>query len=212
MSSVWLAWILTVVLIAGSFWLAVSSNILRDTSTARKRPFSFSRVQLLWWVLIIAFCFLKHYGDTFTLPDINLTCLVLMGIGMGTTAVATVLDGRQRRAAEQQGTTVIQDQESQGFFTDILSDDSGLSVHRLQALVFNVIYGVAFYTTFVRTGVFEQYGDLQYAILGISNASYLGLKALENDPNKRAATQSGTKSGDELLDADTAPTGPSAVG
>jgi hypothetical protein len=212
MSSVWLAWILTALLIAGSLWLGVSSNILRDTSTARKRPFSFSRVQLLWWMLIIAFCFLQHYGEKFTLPDINATCLVLMGIGMGTTTIATVLDGRQRRTAEQQGIALIQDQESQGFFTDILSDDSGLSVHRLQALAFNVIYGVAFYTTFVRTGMFEQYGDLQYAILGISNASYLSLKALENDPNKRAANPSGTKGGDELLDADTAPTGPSAEG
>jgi len=212
MSSVWLASILTIALVGGSIWLAVSSNILRDASTARKRPFSFSRVQLLWWMLIIAFCFLQHYGDTFELPDINATCLILMGIGMGTTTIAVVLDGRQRRAAEQQGTSVTQDQESQGFFTDILSDDSGLSVHRLQALAFNVIYGVAFYTTFVRTGVFETYGDLQYAILGISNASYLGLKALENDPNNRGTAKSATTGGDELLDADTAPTGPSAVG
>jgi hypothetical protein len=212
MYEIWLAWILTIALIGGSIWLAVSSNILRDASTARKRPFSFSRVQLLWWMLIIAFCFLQHYGEKFDLPPINMTCLILMGIGMGTTTIATVLDGRQRRAAEQQGTVVTQDQESQGFFTDILSDDSGLSVHRLQALAFNVIYGVAFYTTFVRTGAFETYGDLQYAILGISNASYLGLKALENDPNKPAATKSATTGGDELLDADPAPTGPSAVG
>jgi hypothetical protein len=91
-------------------------------------------VQLLWCVLIIAFCFLHQYGLTFELPVPNETCLVLLGIGVGTTTVAKVLDVRQRQVADRHGIQVTQDMESQGFFTDILSDDNGVSVHRLQAL------------------------------------------------------------------------------
>jgi hypothetical protein len=211
MQADWLAIVLTVVLIGGSIWLAAASNLLRDHSTAMRRPFSYSRVQFLWWMLIIAFCFLRHYGATFELPDINATCLVLMGIGVGTTTVASVIDARQRRVAVSQGLEVAQDRESQGFFEDILSDDNGLSVHRLQAFIFNVIYGVAFYTTFVRTGQFEEYGQLQYAVIGISSVGYLGLKALENNPQNQAPG-AGRAGGDELVDADPAPTGPGAVG
>ena len=207
-----LAWGLALILAIGSLFLGIKSNLLRDASTAVRRPFSFARVQLLWWVLIIAFCFLHQFGLTFELPVPNETCLVLLGIGVGTTTVAHVLDTRQRQSAVQCGIQVTQDMESQGFFTDILSDDNGLSVHRLQALAFNVIYGVAFFTYFVREHQFDTYGTVQYAILGLSSAGYLGLKALENDPQNRTQTQNARAGGDELLDADAAAVGPAAVG
>src|SRR2546429_31588 len=100
--------------------------------------------------------------------------------------------------------------ESQGFFTDILSDDNGLSVHRLQALVFNAIYGVAVFTHFAREHGFDTYGTMQYAVLGLSSAGYLSLKALENDPQNRTHTQNARAGGDELLDADAAAAGPAA--
>jgi hypothetical protein len=212
MSSTVLAWILVLILGGCTFLLATRSNLLRDASTAARRSFSFARVQLLWWVLIIAFCFLHAYGQTFELPAITLTCLSLLGVGIGTTTVAQVIDARQRRMADIHGIARIQDSESQGFFTDILSDENGLSVHRLQALVFNVIYGVAFFTHFVRTDAFEEYGLFQYAVLGMSNVAYLGLKALENDPNSRSATAPRGVGGDELLDADPIESNPAAVG
>lgn len=207
-----LAATLSSILALGSLWLAIGSNILRDPSSATVRPFSFARVQLLWWVLIIAFCFLYRYGLTFALPGITDTCLALLGIGVGTTGAAQILDTRQRRIAEAHGVRVMQDEKSQGFFTDILSDDNGLSVHRLQALIFNVIYGVAFFTYFVTNDVFDVYGPMQYAVLGMSNAGYLGLKALENNPQNRVNMRAGSPGSDELLDADPAAPAPFAVG
>jgi hypothetical protein len=211
MYSNWLAFILTAIIVAGSIWLCVRSNILRDPGTAARPPFSFSRVQLLWWVLIIAFCFLQEYGSEFTLPQLNPTCLVLMGIGVGTKALASVIDSRQKNAAERQGNYVLRDAKSAGFFTDILSDEEGLSVHRLQALIFNVIYGVAFYTSFLPNGEFADYTAIEYGVLGISNVAYLGLKALENNPQALADKVVST-GGDELLDVDDGQDGPSAAG
>ena len=110
------------------------------------------------------------------------------------------------------GTEVIQDRECAGFFTDVLSDENGVSVHRLQAFVFNVIYGVAFFTHFVATEMFQTYGAVQYAVLGMSSARYLGLKALENNPRNQVGAQSRGTAGDELIDADLAATTPAAVG
>jgi hypothetical protein len=210
--SAFLAAILTAILLSGSLWLGLRSNLLRDTSTAHRRPFSFSRVQLLWWLLIISFCLLHRYGLTYELADLNETCLVLLGIGAGTTAIAKVIDTRQRQTADISGTEVIQDRESAGFFTDVLSDENGVSVHRLQAFVFNVIYGVAFFTHFVATEMFQTYGAVQYAVLGMSSAGYLGLKALENNPRNQVGAQSRGTAGDELIDADPAATTPAAVG
>jgi hypothetical protein len=199
--------------------LAIRSNVLRDPSTARRPPFSFSRVQLLWWVLVIAFCFLKHFAQAIIaghwvklLPDLNSTCLILLGIGVGTTTLAQVMDGRQRQAADQHGTSMSQDAESQGFLTDILSDDNGVSVHRLQALVFNLIYGVAFVASFLSTAVFQEYGKFEFGVLGLSNAGYLGLKALENNPQTRTAMGTGSAGGDFLTDADATTIGSTAVG
>jgi hypothetical protein len=122
-----------------------------------------------------------------------------------------VIDRRQRAGADALGQELSQDSECQGFVVDILSDESGLSVHRLQALIFNVIYGVAFITTFLNTKVFPEYKEMQFAVLGLSTVGYLGLKALENNP---AAPGTATPpGGDELPDVDpTAPAKPLASG
>jgi hypothetical protein len=169
-------------------WVGARSNLLRDTSRARNPPFSFSRVQLIWWSVIIGLACLMYYGASGDLPDMtrNWTCLILLGLGVGTTATASIIDDRQRTVAvdrdDAAGVPLVhQDSESAGFFVDILSDEKGLSVHRFQALLFNFIYGTAFLTAFIRAGgVFPNYGVEQFALLGISSAGYLGMKAMEN--------------------------------
>ncbi len=34
-------------------WLNVKYSLLKDTSTATKKPYSYARVQLAWWTVII---------------------------------------------------------------------------------------------------------------------------------------------------------------
>ncbi len=194
-------WVLGVVLIGGSIVLAAFSNLLRDASTAAKRPFSFARSQLLWWVLVVTFCVLRYFGDKSELPALNQTCLILLGIGVGTAGLANVIDRRQRAGADAVGTQVLQDNESQNFLIDILSDENGLSVHRLQALIFNIVYGVAFVTAFLDKAAFPVYDSVTLATLGLSTAGYLGLKSLENNPASPGAATAG---GDELPDVNPA--------
>jgi hypothetical protein len=164
----------------------------------------------LWWILVIAYCALRYYGQEGVLPPLNQTCLILLGVGIATFGTAKVIDRRQQTKAVAHGTERSQDQESKDFLTDILSDERGLSVHRLQAVIFNAIYGVAFITEFLESGKFPAYDELQFAVLGISTVGYLGLKTLENDPatTPEALANPG---GDELIDADATTTPTSAA-
>lgn len=95
-----------------------------------------------------------------------------------------------------------QDVESEGFVRDILSDDHGVSVHRFQTVVFNLIFGVYFVTAFLRSGAttFPVFSEIEWSLLGISSSAYLYLKSTEN----RAATPAPatTAASDELPDAE----------
>lgn len=68
--------------------------------------------------------------------------------------------------------------ESTGFFSDILQDDNGNSVHRLQMLLFNLI-AMAMFTASVyasKDATMPPVPEEVLALLGISNGTYLGLK------------------------------------
>jgi hypothetical protein len=154
----------------------------------------------MWWTFVIVLSVILYCGINGDTPAITGTCLVLLGIGAGTTISARIIDGRQRETAQTRGNVPLhQDELSKDFFTDILSDESGLSVHRFQCVVFNLVYGLAFLYTFVTTSTFPAYGSEALALLGISSAGYVGLKAFENQ-KPTAEGQS-----DELLDANIPP-------
>jgi len=177
--------------------VSVFSNILRDQGRTPKKPFSLARTQLMWWTLVIGLCVILYCGAAGAVPDISGTVLVLLGIGAATTFSARIIDARQRDAAVAAGNTPLhQDEPSQDFFTDVLSDESGLSVPRFQSFAFNLIYGVSFLYTFCATSEFPEYNAEALALLGISSAGYVGVKALENKAAAPAAGQS-----DELIDA-----------
>lgn len=78
------------------------------------------------------------------------------------------------------------------FLTDIISDNTGISVHRFQALIFNLIFGCIFINEFLTTGTFAQFGTTELTLMGISSATFVGLKFNENREEKdgSAATKS----------------------
>jgi hypothetical protein len=181
--------------------LSIFSNILRDQSNTPRKPYSLARTQLMWWTLVIGLCVILYCGESGSIPGITGTVLVLLGIGAATTFSARIIDARQRDAAVARGNIQLhQDATSQGFFADILSDESGLSVPRFQSFVFNGIFGLSFLYTFCATSQFPNYNPEALALLGISSAGYVGVKALENKPAAPVSGQS-----DELIDATVPP-------
>jgi hypothetical protein len=68
---------------------------------------------------------------------------------------------------------------SKGFFTDILSDDSGISFHRLQMLVWTLVLGILFvYRVWARLSM-PEFSTTMLALQGITAGTYIGFKIPE---------------------------------
>jgi hypothetical protein len=184
---------------------SISDGLCKDLSfdkdgNVRKpenSPFSYARVQLLWWTLIILSCYTFFFGVTGVLLPLNVTAVLLMGFGAVVCGAGKIIDSRQ--IVEQKGERsqdLVTEDTKPAFIRDILSDDKGISVHRYQAVIFNLIFGIGFIGFFVtslnHSYPFPDFTDWQFSLLGISSATYLGLKSFEN---KSANTDPSTKAG-----------------
>ena len=190
-------WIVFAVLLLLIVFLDLKYCLLRDASTTLPKPYSYARVQLAWWMLIVlssiaAILFTKH-----AMPTLDSSTLILLGISAGTTAVARLTDISDRSKATEM---MSQDFGGENFFLDILSDKNGVSIHRLQAVLINIIFGVWFISQVLQhlTGASPcPAGDADCAkhpldfiipvistnnliLLGLSSGTYAALKTTEN--------------------------------
>ncbi|MBC7862177.1 MAG: hypothetical protein IAF38_04330 [Bacteroidia bacterium] len=216
------AWVGLGLLVVGSIYLLWDQNALRDISDQKgeNKPYSYARVQMWWWTLIILGTWFGVYAAKGVYWEMNSTCLVLLGISAATTVSGRMVDTRQ----DSSNTTRHQDlHASQGIIMDILSDEHGLSIHRFQAFVFNVAYGLSFVVTVfsdLNKGSFPEYSSTILALLGTSSGTYLAMKMSENkdgqEPvqpvqntsttttgNTTANNVTTTTTGDGLTDANT---------
>ena len=138
------------------------------------KPYSFSRTQLVWWTFIILSSTVAIVWGSGKIPTFTQSTLILLGIGSLTTLSSNIVDiSDYSKAAASQGATTAatqaaaavpatpgapaagsatntstpalsRDYHSEGFLLDILSDTNGVSIHRLQALVFNLLFGAWF--------------------------------------------------------------------
>ncbi len=194
-----------------AFYKDGSSIDVRDCT------YSYARVQLLFWTLIILTCYVFFFGVTGVLAPLNITTVILLGFGVVVYATGKVIDMRQTAQAKGDRN---QDEASQlyahapdvknapkpDFVTDILSDDNGVSVHRFQAVIFNLVFGIGFIGYFItslrdQTYPFTDFTDWQFSLLGISSATYLGLKSFENNTTDSSSAEAG-KATDNAKDTD----------
>lgn len=164
----------------GAGLVLLDDHALRDESVLAPKPYSLARVQLWWWtVLIWAGCTLS-YGMSKQLWQFNGTCLALLTISGTTAYIARLID----RGDSAQGANRHQDaaKAPSGFLVDLLWDKRGLSLHRLQSAVFHVIYGAAFAMDIFSSScaALPSFDARNLVLLGLSSATYLTLKALEN--------------------------------
>jgi hypothetical protein len=167
-----------------------TTNILRPMD---ERPYSYSRVQLFWWTVIVLGCYVsffifKPFNEV--ILALNPTAIILLGGGLATSIFGRVMDNSQiaRDNDNSEPDVPVRHQDiepTQGLFLDILSDEGGITIHRFQAVVFNLVFGLAyikmfFYSTNHTAYPFPDFEMWQLTLLGISAAGYLGLKANEN--------------------------------
>ncbi len=166
--------------------------MLRDASTASPKPYSFSRVQLAWWTSIVLASFISTIlvqKQMLTLWD---STLYLLGISGTTMAAGKIIDTSDQRNPD---ITRHQDSKSDNFFLDILSDENGVSIHRFQIVVFNLVFGIWFITYVLKhlnvgidmnhgISVIPDFSSNNLVLLGLSSATYVGLKTTENSVNE----------------------------
>lgn len=186
-------------------WMQKRFCILCDASSIDPKPFSYARLQLLWWTFIILVSFISILAATGKMPTFDTSTLLLLGIGALTTASARIVDvaddNKYKEAvteatAEDEATPPknSKDMKSEGFWLDILSDKTGISIPRFQAVVFNLFFGIWFIWRTVINLHAAGFGSPDEVIdkimpiiplnnlilLGISAGTYVALKSSEN--------------------------------
>lgn len=145
-----------------------NGGLLRDPGGA----FSLSRSQTLFWLALSFGGYLYIWLVSGQWDDV-MTSNVLTLIGIAGVA------GISARVIDQQGA---QPQPSSGhYFADILSDGtSGLSIHRIQLLLWNIVLGAIFVWTAWYQFSFPEFDTNLLILAGLVNATYLGFKLPEN--------------------------------
>ena len=171
--------ILSIISFLVIFLVGLLTQILREENrlTNPLAPFSFSRVQLWLWTLIIIPLFSLNWG--FANPEepaINETSLILLSISGALTLTSAVIAQVHLNAKQAVKAT----NDSKNFFYDILVDDHGqFSIGRLQNFVFTLVFAVIYISIFFNNDF--KYADFQpyvYTLMGVSSGTYLFSKAL----------------------------------
>ncbi len=149
-----------------------------DSGTG-KYVYSLSRSQLAFWTFIILSSFFYIYVGTDDTEILNTTALILLGISTATTTIGQTINQPKKQTGTSTNTSG--GNKGNNFFLNIISDDNGVSIHRLQTVVFNLVFGIIF----VRTSVFDlsmpDFSSEQLFLLGISNGAYTVLKVNEGN-------------------------------
>lgn len=180
-------YVLPVAIFIFGMWLAVKTDLLKDTQVDNglEKTYSFSRSQLFYWTMIVIICLCAGMGNNGNF-DLLLklkepSILLLLGISVGTASVATYIDNEIPNPKKNT--------DSNGFIRDILSDAGGISVHRYQALLFNIIFGLVFVCQFItNTTEFPVFDNYALALMGTSSAGYLLIKT--NEKQKKTVSDS----------------------
>ncbi|MDP4202755.1 MAG: hypothetical protein Q8861_08675 [Bacteroidota bacterium] len=194
-------WLVFFALLAVYVYLDLKHDLLRDQSTASRKPWSFARTQLAWWTLIIMSAFVAVLIKCNTAPHLTSSALILLGISAATATGARLIDVSDMKqddiAARHQNIA------SEGFLIDLISSQNGASIHRLQALIFNLVYGVWMIVEVVNNLNNGVACDLiipnmdanALILLGISSGTYAVLKTPENKVAQSAVSSAKPASG-----------------
>jgi len=166
-------------------------HLLRDTSIADKKPFSLARVQLAWWTGFVLCAFVALIFDknntSFSIPTLTTGVLIVLGISTGTSAVANFTDVSDQTDPQ---TNRHQDGEGTNLILDILSDNKGPSIHRLQTVLFNLIFAVWFFIKVWNDKIIPDLEPNALILLGLSSGTYAVIKTTENKNTPDSKTDS----------------------
>jgi len=196
-------------------------GMLRTPNTAVNKPYSYSKVQLAWWTVIIIAAFAAILLVACDVPVFDQSTIILLGISAATTTASKVIGLSDQSNPKVNPANL--NLESDNFILDILSDENGVTVHRLQALLFNFIFGIWFILKVWNNIALLPSGKLDAShiipimdpnnllLIGISSGTYAAMRATENKtpspPTTPAPSTTSTSPSATTTPTTTAPTG-----
>jgi len=174
-----------------------------------RRPYSLAMSQMIWWFLIILFSYLYifFYSPDHDPNILTRQTLILMGIGVGTAMGAALIDQNKKNTDKLAAFVALKKQiddlrlqgmsdaqlkpqidqrdalarylASESFLKDILTDVNGISLHRVQQLVWTMLLGLIFIYLVLSSHKMPEFNEFMLGVLGISGATYLGFKIPE---------------------------------
>jgi hypothetical protein len=170
-------WLMFYILFIGVFiYLCAKTNLIREACGNSKGAFSLSQTQLVFWTVLVIGGFIYSVVLTDLTNSLNPSILLLLGISIGTTGVATSIDYYKRQKNE-----VSTLKPHKNFLFDILSDGDNISVQRTQILMWNLVFGIYFIIYTINNKTMPVFSDTLLVLSGVSSSFYLGNKLTENN-------------------------------
>src|SRR6266542_265988 len=135
----WGFMVLFAAMLAIFVWLCRGTSLIRSGSPSvapSKRPYSLSLFQMAFWFFLVIASYVFLWLINGELDTITESVLALIGIGAATALGATLID--------QGKPTPASTDKSEGFLRDVMSDPTGISIHRFQMFAWTLILGVIF--------------------------------------------------------------------
>lgn len=161
-------------------YLARNTNILRhsgpSSNPGKLRPYDVGRVQTAFWFFLISSSYLGLWLITGDLDTLTRPVLGLIGISSCTALAAHLM----------RKPSVTMASVSAGFLADILSGDNGYSLLNFQMLAWSFALGIIFVASVYTDLTMPKFNGSLLALTGISSATYLGFKFLEQQNRSKA--------------------------
>ncbi len=165
--------------------LCKKSELVKTIMPNGQRVFSLSKSQLVMWTMLVVGSYTYIWVVTGVMPQIDGSVLILLGISVGTTTISRSIDTSNFSKVTNPSSLTI---KSKGFIYDLLSDDVGISAHRLQNVLYTVVMAAIFISTVLSQLYMPQFDSTLLALMGISSAGYLTLKPTELSSPQTANT------------------------
>jgi len=169
--------------------LAIFVHLCRTTSLVRsgthpvphERPYSLSLFQMSFWFFLVIASYVFMWLITDELDTITDSVLGLIGIGAATALGAALIDkNKTAPKPEEPGG------KSRGFLNDVMSDPTGVSLHRFQMFVWTLVLGVIFIGSVYKNLEMPEFSATLLGLMGISSGTYLGFKVPEKQSSDTA--------------------------
>jgi hypothetical protein len=157
-----------IILAAGVALLGWNTGLLRDGDETSQ--FSLGRVQMAWWLVLTVGGFLFIWLVSGQWKGVVTGGVIgLLGISATTGVAARMVDT----------STSTPPAKSKNFWSDLVQDDGGAALHRIQLLGWTVILGSIFVWTVVWSFAFPDFDTNLLLLAGIAGGTYLGFKFQE---------------------------------